>query len=62
VLVFRYIKFDTFTPSAERGLPVTRVVSHMTLQEIFACVGGDDALMSSFFLRGYISKATIFFS
>eukprot|EP00475_Leptophrys_vorax_P039562 TRINITY_DN7166_c0_g1_i1.p1 TRINITY_DN7166_c0_g1~~TRINITY_DN7166_c0_g1_i1.p1 ORF type:complete len:621 (-),score=26.76 TRINITY_DN7166_c0_g1_i1:234-1877(-) len=29
-----YIKFDTFTPAAEGGLPVTRVISRMTLQQI----------------------------
>lgn len=37
-----YIKFDTFTPAAERGLPVTRVISRMTLQEILARAVGED--------------------
>ncbi|KAM0895750.1 hypothetical protein ACQ4PT_023648 [Festuca glaucescens] len=41
-----YIKFDTFTPAAERGLPVTRVVSRMLLQEILARAVGDDAIMN----------------
>ena len=45
-MVFRYIKFDTFTPAAERGLPVTRVVSRMLLQEILARAVGDDAIMN----------------
>lgn len=31
-----YCKFDTFTPAAERGLPVTRVISRMKLQEILS--------------------------
>lgn len=29
-----YVKFDTFTPAVEGGLPVTRVISRMRLQEI----------------------------
>lgn len=31
-----YVKFDTFHPAVERGLPVTRVISRVTLQEILA--------------------------
>ncbi|PWZ45895.1 hypothetical protein Zm00014a_003241 [Zea mays] len=42
----RYIKFDTFTPAAERGLPVTRVISRMTLQQILARAVGDDAILN----------------
>ncbi|XP_040378996.1 zeaxanthin epoxidase, chloroplastic [Oryza brachyantha] len=41
-----YIKFDTFTPAAERGLPVTRVISRMTLQQILARAVGEDAIMN----------------
>lgn len=41
-----YIKFDTFTPAAERGLPVTRVISRMTLQQILARAVGDDIVMN----------------
>ncbi|KAG4403772.1 hypothetical protein AAZX31_01G173200 [Glycine max] len=41
-----YIKFDTFTPAAERGLPVTRVISRMTLQDILARAVGEDAIMN----------------
>ncbi|XP_044966689.1 zeaxanthin epoxidase, chloroplastic isoform X2 [Hordeum vulgare subsp. vulgare] len=41
-----YIKFDTFTPAADRGLPVTRVISRMTLQQILARAVGDDAIMN----------------
>lgn len=32
----RYVKFDTFHPAVDRGLPVTRVISRVTLQEILA--------------------------
>lgn len=45
-MVIRYVKFDTFTPAAERGLPVTRVISRMTLQEILARAVGDDHIMN----------------
>ncbi|KAE8686021.1 Zeaxanthin epoxidase [Hibiscus syriacus] len=41
-----YIKFDTFTPAAERGLPVTRVISRMTLQEILARAVGEDVIFN----------------
>ncbi|KAK1309541.1 hypothetical protein QJS10_CPA09g00188 [Acorus calamus] len=41
-----YIKFDTFTPAAERGLPVTRVISRMTLQQILARAVGEDVIMN----------------
>ncbi|XP_057768951.1 zeaxanthin epoxidase, chloroplastic [Salvia miltiorrhiza] len=41
-----YVKFDTFTPAAERGLPVTRVISRMTLQQILATAVGSDIIMN----------------
>ncbi|WOK96195.1 zeaxanthin epoxidase, chloroplastic [Canna indica] len=41
-----YVKFDTFTPAAERGLPVTRVISRMTLQQILARAVGDDIIQN----------------
>ncbi|KAK4426369.1 Zeaxanthin epoxidase, chloroplastic, partial [Sesamum alatum] len=41
-----YVKFDTFTPAVERGLPVTRVISRMTLQEILARAVGSDTIMN----------------
>ena len=31
-LARRYIKFDTFHPAVDKGLPVTRVISRVTLQ------------------------------
>ena len=27
-----YVKFDTFTPAAQSGLPVTRVINRVTFQ------------------------------
>jgi zeaxanthin epoxidase len=45
-LVIRYVKFDTFTPAAERGLPVTRVISRMLLQQILAGAVGDDVIIN----------------
>lgn len=45
-LVIRYVKFDTFTPAAERGLPVTRVISRMLLQQILAGAVGDDIIFN----------------
>ncbi|XP_010547517.1 PREDICTED: zeaxanthin epoxidase, chloroplastic-like [Tarenaya hassleriana] len=41
-----YVKFDTFTPAAERGLPVTRVISRMTLQQILARAVGEDVIQN----------------
>ncbi|PWA48865.1 zeaxanthin epoxidase [Artemisia annua] len=41
-----YIKFDTFTPAVSRGLPVTRVISRMTLQKILADAVGDDIILN----------------
>ncbi|KAJ6997368.1 zeaxanthin epoxidase [Populus alba x Populus x berolinensis] len=41
-----YVKFDTFTPAAERGIPVTRVISRMTLQQILARAVGDDVILN----------------
>lgn len=41
-----YVKFDTFTPAVERGLPVTRVISRMTLQQILAQAVGQELIMN----------------
>jgi zeaxanthin epoxidase len=35
-LLCRYVKFDTFHPAVSKGLPVTRVISRVTLQQILA--------------------------
>ncbi|PSC71770.1 zeaxanthin epoxidase [Micractinium conductrix] len=46
-----YVKFDTFHPAADMGLPVTRVISRILLQEILAdtCreLAGDDVVTNS---------------
>eukprot|EP00271_Cylindrocystis_brebissonii_P016079 TRINITY_DN39257_c0_g1_i1.p1 TRINITY_DN39257_c0_g1~~TRINITY_DN39257_c0_g1_i1.p1 ORF type:complete len:730 (+),score=130.62 TRINITY_DN39257_c0_g1_i1:134-2191(+) len=39
-----YIKFDTFTPAVEKGLPITRVISRMALQEILAQAVGTEII------------------
>ncbi|XVF20648.1 hypothetical protein REPUB_Repub12eG0019500 [Reevesia pubescens] len=41
-----YVKFDTFTSAAERGLPVTRVINRMTLQEILVRAVGEDIIFN----------------
>ncbi|XP_047310316.1 zeaxanthin epoxidase, chloroplastic isoform X2 [Impatiens glandulifera] len=41
-----YCKFDTFTPAVEKGLPVTRVISRMTLQQILASAVGKDVIIN----------------
>ncbi|KAJ1421237.1 Zeaxanthin epoxidase [Sesbania bispinosa] len=42
-----YVKFDTFTPAVERGLPVTRVISRMVLQGILARAVGEDIIINA---------------
>ncbi|GKU98953.1 hypothetical protein SLEP1_g11886 [Rubroshorea leprosula] len=49
-----YIKFDTFTPAAERGLPVTRVISRMTLQQILAHAVGEDVILNESNVVGFV--------
>jgi hypothetical protein len=42
----RYIKFDTFHPAVSKGLPVTRVISRITLQVrhlVYCCGDGSAA-------------------
>lgn len=48
-----YIKFDTFTPAVERGLPVTRVISRMTLQKILADAVGEDIILNGSNVVGF---------
>lgn len=48
-----YIKFDTFTPAVERGLPVTRVISRMTLQQILAEAVGEELIMNESNVVGF---------
>ena len=57
-LVIRYIKFDIFTPTTEGGLPVTRVLSQMALQEILAHAVGDDVNMNGSNVVDFIDHET----
>ncbi|KAL1370795.1 hypothetical protein HN51_000985 [Arachis hypogaea] len=57
-----YVKFDTFTPAVERGLPVTRVISRMTLQQILARAVGEDVIMNESNVVNFVddgSKVTV---
>ena len=46
----RYVKFDTFHPAVDRGLPVTRVISRVVLQQLLAetAIGmaGEDVILN----------------
>jgi hypothetical protein len=52
-----YCKFDTFHPAVDRGLPVTRVVSRVTLQQISARtaikLGGEGVIEPSSTVESY---------
>jgi zeaxanthin epoxidase len=58
--VCRYVKFDTFHPAVEKGLPVTRVISRVTLQNFLAdaCVrvGGDSIISNDCHVVDYEEK------
>ncbi|WJX55368.1 zeaxanthin epoxidase [Trifolium repens] len=53
-----YTKFDTFTPAAERGIPVTRVISRMALQEILARAVGEDVIMNASSVVDFVDHGT----
>ena len=46
----RYVKFDTFHPAVDRGLPVTRVISRVVLQQLLAekcfAMAGEDVVLN----------------
>ena len=46
----RYVKFDTFHPAVDRGLPVTRVISRVVLQQLLAetamGMAGEDVILN----------------
>jgi zeaxanthin epoxidase len=52
-----YCKFDTFHPAVDRGLPVTRVVSRVELQQILARyavqIGGEGVIEPSSTVESY---------
>lgn len=49
-MLCRYVKFDTFHPAVEKGLPVTRVISRFVLQKLLAeaCekIAGKDLILN----------------
>ncbi|GFH20104.1 zeaxanthin epoxydase [Haematococcus lacustris] len=53
----RYVKFDTFHPAVERGLPVTRVINRVTLQQLLAeaviRLGGEDMILGGCHVTAY---------
>ncbi|KAJ6792008.1 zeaxanthin epoxidase, chloroplastic [Iris pallida] len=53
-----YVKFDTFTPAVERGLPVTRVISRMKLQQILASAVGDDVILNGSNVINFVDDGT----
>ena len=62
VRAFRYVKFDTFHPAVDKGLPVTRVVSRVALQGILAdaCmrVAGSSVICNDCHVVDYEEKAS----
>lgn len=52
-----YCKFDTFHPAVDKGLPVTRVISRHTLQEILADkvrqLAGDNVILNDVHIVDY---------
>lgn len=54
------MKFDTFHPAVEKGLPVTRVISRFILQKLLAeaCVklAGEDVIMNNCVVCDYEQK------
>lgn len=50
LLLHRYVKFDTFHPAVDRGLPVTRVISRVVLQQLLAEaameMAGEDVILN----------------
>ena len=58
----RYVKFDTFHPAVEKGLPVTRVISRVVLQQLLAQaamkMGGRDLIYNGAHVVGYEHKVS----
>ena len=59
----RYVKFDTFHPAVEKGLPVTRVISRFVLQKLLAeaCekIAGDDLIVNDCVVCDYEEKVRV---
>ena len=62
-LLYRYVKFDTFHPAVDRGLPVTRVISRFVLQKLLAeacerAAGGDFVIQNDSIVCDYEEKVS----
>ncbi|KAG1671989.1 hypothetical protein FOA52_013362 [Chlamydomonas sp. UWO 241] len=57
-----YVKFDTFHPAVDKGLPITRVISRITLQNILAKAvlryGGPDSIMGNSHVVGFQEESS----
>ncbi|GAX73162.1 hypothetical protein CEUSTIGMA_g615.t1 [Chlamydomonas eustigma] len=55
-----YVKFNTFHPAAERGIPITRVISRVSLQNVLAKavieLGGPNTIMGNSHVVSYTNK------
>lgn len=55
-----YVKFDTFHPAVKKGLPVTRVISRVTLQKLLAeaaaAMAGEDIIQNGAHVVDYEHK------
>jgi hypothetical protein len=63
-VLFRYVKFDTFHPAVEKGLPVTRVISRYTLQKLLAeaCekIAGKELILNDTVVENFEEKVACF--
>lgn len=55
-----YVKFDTFHPAVDKGLPVTRVISRFVLQKLLAeacqSLAGDSVIMNNTVITDFEEK------
>lgn len=58
ILCCRYCKFDTFTPAVEKGLPVTRVISRVKLQEILSGAVGSKIIENGANVVDFVDHGT----
>ncbi|GLT37853.1 hypothetical protein SLA2020_121400 [Shorea laevis] len=53
VPIARYVKMDIFTPAVQMGLPLTRIISRMTLLQILASAVGEDVIFNKSHVVGF---------
>ncbi|GKU92856.1 hypothetical protein SLEP1_g6526 [Rubroshorea leprosula] len=51
--LLRYVKMDMFTPAVQMGLPLTRIISRMTLLQILASAVGEDVIFNKSYVVGF---------